>query len=108
VTGYTYILSNRKRGVLYVGVTSDLERRIAEHKNHEIAGFTSRYNVNLLVWFQDFDNVVDAIVFEKKIKNRNRQWKIDLIERTNPQWADLSLAWADPAIPLSGTQDDEK
>lgn len=87
---YVYILSNRKRGVLYTGVTSNLERRMYQHKNHLIPGFTDKYNATLLVWFVQGDDINQAISLEKKIKNRSRQWKIDLIEKSNPGWQDLS------------------
>jgi len=97
MAAFTYILANRKHGVLYVGVTNDLARRVAEHKSHAIAGFTNRYNVDQLVWFESSDDINEAIATEKKIKHRTRQWKIDLIERTNPEWKDLSADWDPPS-----------
>ncbi|MGL5948824.1 MAG: GIY-YIG nuclease family protein [Aeromonas sp.] len=90
---YVYILASAKHGTLYTGVTSDLTRRIYEHKQHLGAGFTARYNVARLVWFIAGADIYAAITLEKKIKNRSRQWKIDLIERANPDWLDLSLDW---------------
>jgi putative endonuclease len=92
-TAYVYILANKPRGVLYTGVTSDLIRRLEEHKAHAVAGFTARYNVTRLVWFVAGESIMGAIELEKKIKNRGRQWKIDLIEKSNPEWRDLSEDW---------------
>ncbi len=105
---YVYIVTNRRHGVLYTGVTSDLERRIAEHRARTVAGFTSRYNLTRLVWFEEAGSITDAIANEKQIKNRGRGWKIAMIERTNPTWADLSARWQDPAPPLvpRSAQDD--
>jgi putative endonuclease len=91
--GSVYILANRPRGALYVGVTSDLGRRIYEHKHHLVPGFTSRYGITQLVWFRTGGSIEGAIETEKKIKNRRRQWKIDLIEQDNPDWADLAADW---------------
>lgn len=85
-----YILTNRPHGVLYTGVTSDLRRRLTEHRQHLVEGFTSKYNVTQLVWFSCGDSISDAIALEKKVKNRGRQWKITLIERENPGWNDLA------------------
>ena len=91
--GYVYIMTNRPNGTLYLGVTSDLVRRVYQHKHHLIDGFTSRHGVNLLVWHSEGTDIVSAISLEKKIKNRNRQWKIDLIEKSNPDWLDLAADW---------------
>lgn len=88
---YVYILASKKNGTLYTGVTSNLERRMYEHKNHLLDGFTDKYNVTHLVWFTQGEDIEAAIALEKKIKNRNRQWKIDLIEKTNPNWDDLAV-----------------
>ena len=90
---YTYILANRRGGTLYVGVTNDLTRRMHEHRNHLVPGFTEKYDVTILVWFSAGESISDAITLEKKIKNRGRQWKIDLVERENPEWLDLSAGW---------------
>ena len=87
---YVYILANRKRGTLYVGVTSDLARRMYQHKHGLLGGFTSKYNVTRLVWYEQGEDISSVIGLEKKIKNRCRQWKIDLIERRNPEWRDLA------------------
>lgn len=90
---YVHILSNMKNGTLYIGVTNDLERRMFEHKNKLIEGFTSKYGLNKLMYFESFQYVNDAITREKQLKNWNRQWKIDLIESENFKWNDLSLDW---------------
>ena len=90
---YVYILASQKRGVLYTGVTSNLEQRLRQHRRHLVQGFTSRYEVTRLVWFMQGEDIVAAIALEKKIKNRGRQWKVDLIERENPGWEDLAARW---------------
>ncbi len=86
---YVYLLASRKHGTLYVGFTRDLVRRVYEHKNDVIRGFTSRYRVHLLVWYECYDDPVNAITREKQIKNWKREWKVNLIERDNPNWEDL-------------------
>ena len=85
----TYILASRKNGTLYVGVTSDLVGRIWQHKNDLVEGFTRRYGVHCLVWFEAYADMLAAITREKQIKKWNRAWKIEMIERTNPEWRDL-------------------
>ena len=90
---YVYLLSSKKNGTLYIGVTNDLERRMFEHKNKLLSGFTAKYNVNKLMYFEDFQYVNDALKREKQLKNWNRQWKIDLIEKENKEWKDLSVDW---------------
>jgi putative endonuclease len=86
---YTYILSNRKNGALYVGVTSDLIKRVWEHKNKVMKGFTCRYNIDKLMYYEIFGDPENAIKREKRLKCYKRQWKIDLIEKGNPEWRDL-------------------
>jgi len=86
---YVYILASRKHGTLYAGVTRDLLGRAYQHKNNVVAGFTRRYHVHQLVWFECFDDALSAIAREKEIKKWRRDWKINLIERTNPEWVDL-------------------
>jgi putative endonuclease len=86
---YVYILASRKHGTLYIGVTNDLVRRIYEHKTRAVPGFTTRYRVHLLVWFECYDDVINAIAREKELKKWRREWKINLIEQSNPEWADL-------------------
>ena len=84
-----YILASRRNGTLYVGVTTDLARRVWEHRSDAVAGFTKQYGVHLLVHAEFHDSVADAILQEKRIKRWRRAWKIALIERDNPQWRDL-------------------
>ena len=88
---YVYILTNAHHTVLYTGVTNDLIRRVTEHREKRVEGFTRRYNVTKLVYFECFPDVSTAIVGEKRIKAGSRRKKLDLIEQQNPGWADLSL-----------------
>ena len=90
---YVYILTNRKQGVLYIGVTNDLERRMYEHKNKIIPGFASKYNLKKLVYFEETIDVSAAIAREKQIKGWLRKKKVALIESDNPEWDDLSEEW---------------
>lgn len=85
-----YILCSSKNGTLYVGVTSNLARRMYEHQQILISGFTQKYNVKILVHVEQYSTMYQAIVREKNLKEWNRQWKIDLIEKTNFDWEDLS------------------
>ncbi len=87
--GWVYIVTNKPQGVLYIGVTSDLEGRIWEHRNGIHRGFTSHYNCSRLVWYEDYDDITDAIHREKRLKAWNRVWKIKLVEEMNPGWGDL-------------------
>jgi putative endonuclease len=89
MTLYVYILASKPQGTLYVGVTNDLVRRVAEHKESKIPGFTKRYGVNKLVWYEAFDDYEAAIALEKKLKRWRRDWKRALIEEKNLHWADL-------------------
>ncbi len=82
-------MASRKNGAIYIGVTNDLLRRVYEHRNEMIDGFTKRYNVRRLVYYEHTNNVYSAIEREKALKKWNRQWKIELIERANPDWDDL-------------------
>ncbi|MBN8570672.1 MAG: GIY-YIG nuclease family protein [Ignavibacteria bacterium] len=86
---YVYILSSRKNGTLYIGVTNNLLRRVKEHKEKNSKGFTKKYNVTDLVYYEQTENVHSAISREKVLKKWERQWKINLIERDNPEWKDL-------------------
>jgi len=86
---FVYILASRRNGTLYVGVTNDLVRRVYEHKNDFVDGFTKRYGVHLLVYYESTSEVASAIQREKQIKKWNRAWKIELIERVNQDWKDL-------------------
>ncbi|MBU0689916.1 MAG: GIY-YIG nuclease family protein [Gammaproteobacteria bacterium] len=84
-----YLMASQKNGTLYLGVTSDLIKRVWQHKNHFVAGFSDRYDVDSLVWFEQHGTMLAAITREKAIKKWNRAWKIKLIEEMNPEWSDL-------------------
>jgi putative endonuclease len=84
-----YILASMRNGTLYVGVTSDLVRRVWEHKQDFVEGFTAKYHIHQLVYFELHRNMAEAILREKRIKKWNRAWKIELIEKNNPEWNDL-------------------
>ena len=84
-----YILASRRNGTLYVGVTSDLIKRVWQHKNDLVEGFTKQYGVHALVWYEPHETMDSAIKREKAIKKWNRKWKLKLIEQSNPQWRDL-------------------
>ncbi len=86
---YVYILASKRNGTLYIGVTSDLVQRIWEHKNDWVDGFTKRYGVHKFVWYEEYEDIEDAIQREKNIKRWRREWKLDLIEQMNPSWRDL-------------------
>lgn len=88
--GYTYIITNKKNGVLYIGVTSNLSKRIYEHKNGLMDGFSKKYNLKKLVYYEICDDITNAIQREKQLKNWHRDWKINLIEKENPNWDDLA------------------
>ena len=87
--GYIYILTNKKNGTLYVGVTSDLARRVWEHKNKVVEGFTKEYGLDRLVYYEVFEDIENAILREKQLKGKTRQKKLDLINESNPYWIDL-------------------
>ena len=84
-----YILASKRNGTLYVGVTSDLVKRVWEHKNNMVEGFTKQYNVHELVWYELHESMESAIVREKRLKDWKRSWKLKLIESKNPEWVDL-------------------
>jgi putative endonuclease len=86
---YVYLLASKPYGTLHVGVTSDLARRVWEHKHKLVPGFTERYSIDRLVWFESHDTIEAAIRREKRIKEWKRDWKINLIESDNPRWIDL-------------------
>ena len=88
--GYVYMMTNRSNTVLYTGVTTDLWRRVAEHKEKTVEGFTKRYNATKLVFFEEFESIVEAIAAEKKIKAGSRLKKLKLIESLNPEFKDLA------------------
>ena len=87
---YIYILTNRYRRVLYIGITNDLSRRLAEHKQGLVKGFTAQYNLRYLLYYEIWDTVEQAIAREKQLKNWHREWKFNLIKESNPNLKDLS------------------
>jgi putative endonuclease len=99
-----YIMASRKHGTLYVGVTSDLLTRGAQHREGAMRGFTSRYGVKRLVWYEWHDSIEAAIHREKRLKKFGREWKINLIERDNPNWDDLYPQFFSDDGPLSHLQ----
>ena len=86
---FVYLLASKPYGTLYVGVTGNLAGRIGQHRDEIREGFTKKYGIHLLVWFEEFIYIHDAILREKRIKKWRRAWKIDLIEKVNPRWEDL-------------------
>jgi putative endonuclease len=88
---WVYMLASQRNGTLYIGVTNDLSRRVFEHKEKLVSGFASRYGVHMLVWYESYADVREAIAREKKLKKWNRAWKLQLIESANPTWRDLYL-----------------
>ena len=88
-----YILASKRNGTLYVGFTSDLIKRVFEHKNDLVEGFTKKYGVHQLVYYEQTEDVKSAIQREKQLKKWNRSWKIELIEKMNPEWKDLYDEW---------------
>ncbi len=90
---YVYIMASKRSGTLYIGVTNNLERRVYEHKKNIIEGFTKKYAVHNLVYFEETNDINDALEYEKRIKGWLRKKKIDLIESMNPSWNDLAKDW---------------
>jgi putative endonuclease len=86
---YVYVLATKRNGTLYVGVTSDLIKRVYEHKDNLVGGFAKKYNVHNLVYFETTEDINSAIIREKQLKKWKRAWKIELIEKNNPEWRDL-------------------
>ncbi len=86
---YIYIMSNKTNGTIYIGVTSDIIKRVYEHKNKLVDGFTKQYNLHDLVYYEVYDDINEAIKREKQLKSWKRQWKIDLIQKDNVDWKDL-------------------
>jgi putative endonuclease len=86
---YVYILASRRNGTLYIGVTNDVMRRSREHRNERVGGFTKKYGVQILAWYEPYADFNEAIAREKRMKRWNRAWKIKLIEKTNSGWNDL-------------------
>jgi len=87
---YVYITTNKPRGVLYIGVTNDIARRLYEHKEGLLKGFTKKYNLKTLVYVESFDQIDEALTREKQLKNWHRDWKINQIESVNPEWKELN------------------
>ncbi len=90
---FVYIMTNKHNTVLYTGVTNNLQRRVYEHKNKTLKGFTFKYNINKLVYFEHFEDINEAIRREKQLKGWLRKKKITLIENQNPEWKDLAKNW---------------
>jgi putative endonuclease len=87
---FIYILASKRNGTLYIGVTNGLLKRVDAHKNNLVPGFTSKYSVHNLVYYERYNDIYDAIAREKRIKKWKRAWKIELIEKSNPEWRDLN------------------
>ena len=88
--GYAYFMTNESNKVLYIGVTSDLKKRVLQHKNHEYEGFTDKYNCEKLVYYEECNDITAAISREKQLKNWHRDWKNKLVDDFNKDWNDLS------------------
>ncbi|KPB01720.1 GIY-YIG nuclease family protein [Ahrensia marina] len=95
MSGYVYMTASKKGGTIYIGVTADLSQRIYDHKQMDTKSFTAKYGVTRLVWYEEHDDIRDAIQREKSLKRWRRQWKIDLIESINPEWHELykGMGW---------------
>ncbi len=89
MSAYIYILANKKNGTIYTGVTNDIVRRVFEHRQGFVEGFSKKYDLKRLVYFDSFESIYDAITMEKRIKRWRREWKLALIEKLNPEWQDL-------------------
>ena len=90
---YVYILASKRNGTIYIGATDDIERRVKEHKTKLNPSFTSKYNIDLLVYFEEYETAEEAFTRERQMKKWNRAWKLKLIEKDNPTWKDLSEDW---------------
>ena len=90
---YVYILTSKRNGKLYIGFTDDLERRMRKHKLKEVEGFTKKYDVDKLVYFELYETSNEAFISERRLKKWRRNWKLELIESKNPDWNDLSNDW---------------
>lgn len=98
MTYYVYILASKRNGTLYIGVTNNLERRIYEHKNGLVRGFTKKYDIHMLAHYEQYNDSISAIQREKNLKHWIREWEVALIEKSNPEWLDLSLEFMDPRV----------
>ncbi len=92
MTYYIYILASQRNGTLYIGVTNNLLERVKQHKEKKNNGFTKRYDVNMLVYYEEFQYIYDALAREKQLKNWRRPWKLDLIEQQNPEWQAVAFS----------------
>ena len=90
---YVYIMASKRNGTLYIGLTNELERRVIEHKDKILDGFTAKYSIDQLVWYESFETYAEAFERERRLKKWKRNWKIELIESENPNWRDLSREW---------------
>ena len=90
---WAYIITNKSRDVLYTGMTNNIERRIAEHRSGETGGFSKKYNLQHLVYYEEFGTPIEAIAREKQLKRWKRDWKCKLVEEENPHWRDLAQGW---------------
>ena len=88
-SGYVYIMASQRNGTIYLGVTSNLPKRVYEHREGLVDGFTKKHGCKLLVWYESYDDIQEARATELRMKNWNRQWKLKRIERMNPDWRDL-------------------
>ncbi len=86
-----YILASKRNGTLYIGVTSNLSKRITQHRENQVSGFSNKYCTHILVWYQFCETMLAAIEAEKKLKKWDREWKVQLIEKANPYWQDLEI-----------------
>ena len=86
-----YILASKRNGTLYIGVTSNLSKRISQHRENQVSGFSNKYRTHILVWYQFYETMLAAIEAEKKLKKWDREWKVQLIEKANPYWQDLEI-----------------
>ena len=100
---FVYIMTNKPKGTLYIGVTNNLYRRVYEHKNKTIKDFTQKYNLTKLVYFEETNLIYEALLREKRMKRWKRDWKINLIEKENPEWRDIAKHWYDE-IPDRGQE----
>ena len=89
MNGYVYIIASKRNGTIYIGVTNNLIKRVYEHKNNLVGGFTKKYQVHNLVYYEVYERIIDTIAREKQLKKWKRRWKINLIEKNNPEWKDL-------------------
>ena len=95
---YVYILASKKNGTLYIGMTNDLQKRVYQHKTGQVKGFTQKYGVSMLVYFEEFQQVQQAIERENNLKKWKRAWKLKLFEKDNPNWDDRAKDWYDDLL----------